>query len=160
MLSVTAVLALALGAQAVPRRAEGQAAPRQPQRNIPCKTPEIASMCYWTRGMITCCNGNPSMRMWKVGTKRILGILSGPNSWRIDPEDSLHPELPSNLGRAYDAEYKRRAAVNDPNVGLPGPVFGDFEVCPLEPERKGEMQAMCIESAKNIFFDATKRGYR
>lgn len=29
-------------------------------------------------------------------------------------------------------------------------IFGDFEICPLEPEHKGEMQNACIESAKNL----------
>jgi len=141
---ISALALCAVAAQALPQQTE--------KRKIPCKTPENASTCYWTRGRITCCNGNPSMRMWKVGTKRILGLFSGPNSWRIDPEDNEHPELPVNLDKAYDAEYKRRSALKDPDAGLPEPAFGDFEVCPLEPERKGEMQAVCVESAKNIFF--------
>jgi len=29
-------------------------------------------------------------------------------------------------------------------------VFGDFEVCALEPERPHTMQMVCIESAKNL----------
>lgn len=29
-------------------------------------------------------------------------------------------------------------------------VYGEFEVCPLEAEREGAMQAACIESAKNL----------
>jgi len=29
-------------------------------------------------------------------------------------------------------------------------VFGDFEVCPLAPEKEEHMQPACIESAKNI----------
>lgn len=170
IVSAIVLLAVAVAAQAVPQSgpqtaashsgaaAQPSAAP-QPQRKIPCKVPENASMCYWTRGMITCCNGNPSMRMWKVGTKRILGILSGPNSWQINPEDSLNPELPVNLGRAYSAEYRRKEAAKDTDAGVHGPVFGDFEICPLEPERPGWMQPVCIESAKNIFFDDTKHGY-
>jgi hypothetical protein len=36
---------------------------------------------------------------------------------------------------------------------FPDSTWADFEVCPLEPERKGWMQAVCIESAKNIFLD-------
>jgi hypothetical protein len=90
--------------------------------------------------------------MWKVGTNRILGILSGPNSQRYDVEDSLHPELPANLDQAYDSEYKRRMAMKDPDAGDSEPVFGEFEVCPLEPERPGWMQPVCIESAKHLFF--------
>jgi len=149
---VAALTLCALAALAVPQNTA--------KRKIPCKTPENAASCYWTRGRITCCNGNPAMRMWKVGTKRILGILSGPNSQRHDLEDSLHPELPSNLERAYEAEYKRRVAMKDPDAGDSEPVFGDFEVCPLEAERPGWMQPVCIESAKNIFFQRYERARR
>ena len=130
------------------------------KRKIPCKTPEIAPSCYWTRGRITCCNGNPTMRMWKVGTKRILGIFSGPNAWRYDLEDSLHPELPANLSRAYEAEYKHRVTMKDPDAGDTEPVFGNFEVCPLERGRPGWMQSVCIESAKNIFFQKLEPAHR
>ena len=149
---VSALAFCALAAQAIPQSAG--------QRKIPCKTPQNASSCYWTRGRITCCNGNPAMRMWKVGTKRILGILSGPDSQRHDLEDSLHPELPSNLERAYQAEYKRRVAMKDSDAGDSEPTFGDFEVCPLEPERPGWMQPVCIESAKNIFFQRYEQAGR
>jgi len=33
---------------------------------------------------------------------------------------------------------------------MPHRIFANFEVCPLEPEKPGAMQAACIESAKNI----------
>jgi hypothetical protein len=32
----------------------------------------------------------------------------------------------------------------------PNGIYADFEVCPLEPEKPGVMQAACIESAKDI----------
>lgn len=149
---VSALILCALAAQAVPQKTA--------KRKVPCKTPENAASCYRTRGRIDCCNGNPAMGMWKVGTKRILAILSGPNSQRHDLEDSLHPELPANLDKAYQDEYKRRAAIKDPEAGLPEPVFGDFEVCPLEPERPSWMQPVCIDSAKNIFFQRYELGHR
>jgi len=162
MLSVTALLALALAAQAVPQAAPQTATRPQsasPQRTIPCKTPENASMCYWTRGRLNFSNGNPSYRLWKVGTNRILGVYSGPGSQRIDPLDNEHPEFPANLERAYEAEYRRNVALEKDTPYLIGPVFAEFEVCPLEPDTPGTMQAACIESAKNIFVDFSKRGY-
>jgi hypothetical protein len=160
-LFAVALISLVLGAQAVP------ASPPQfatappatgPQSKISCKTPENASMCYWTRGRLTCCNGNPAMRIWEVGTKRILGIYSGPNSWMLDPEDNEHPKLPRNIDLAYRAE-SRRTGESTAVPRLTGPLFGDFEICQLEPEHPGWMQAVCIELAKNIFFDRTKHGY-
>jgi hypothetical protein len=29
-------------------------------------------------------------------------------------------------------------------------IYGDFEVCPFTPERKGHMQMVCVQSAKKL----------
>lgn len=145
--ALTSALALcAVAAQAIPQKTD--------KRKIPCKTPEIAASCYWTRGRLSIYNGNPPWRMWKVGTHRILAIFSGPSTFppRND-QDSFNPELPPNLERAYKAEEPRKSRLKEP---FPDPAFADFEVCPLEPERKGEMQAVCIESVKNIFLQKSR----
>jgi hypothetical protein len=70
-----------------------------------------------------------------VNSERLLGIYSGPGVDRYGP-DIEDPELPTNLRRKFG----------------PGEnwVFADFEVCVLEPEKPGGMQAVCIESVKNI----------
>ena len=104
-------------------------------RSIPCKTPENASACYWTHGRLVYANGMPAFRLWKIGTKRLLGIYSGPAADRLSL-DNEDPQMPANLERIF----------NPPETQ----VFGDFEVCPLEPVRDGAMQAACIESAKNL----------
>ena len=73
----------------------------------------------------------------------MLAIHSGPSTWPPrDQSGSLDPSFPANLESVY------RTQVKD---GYLNRVFADFEVCPLEPEREGEMQHVCIESAKNIF---------
>jgi hypothetical protein len=114
-----------------------------PKRKIPCKTPENASMCYWTRGRVTLGAGTPAYRMWKVGTKRLLGIYSGPSVDRYS-HDNEDPEFPANVQRVWQDRIGHT-------------LWADFEVCPLEPERPGFMQAICVESAKNIFIqDWTK----
>jgi hypothetical protein len=107
-----------------------------PKRAIACKTPAIAGSCYWIRGRLREGNGNPSYRLWKIGTHHILGIYSGPSvdRWSLDSEA---PEFPPNVQRVY-------------NVKQYVSVYGDFEVCPLEEEKPGEMQAACIENAKNV----------
>jgi len=130
-------------------------------RKIPCKTPEIAPMCYWTRGRLNFYNGNPSYRIWKVGTKRILGVYSGPAAFppRTN-EDSENPAFPANLDDVFEAEITRNERAKQTAPYLIGPVFADFEVCPLEPDVPGEMQAVCIESARDIFVEMSKRGYR
>ena len=138
---MSAFVLCALGAQAVPQDTA--------KRKIPCKTPENAALCYWTHGRLSAYNGDPSIRLWKIGTKRILGIYSGPSRYppRTDADSEL-PEYPRNLDHAYEV-----AGITEPT---PYPAYADFEVCPLEPERPGWMQAVCIESAKNIFIDKSR----
>jgi len=130
-LAAAALLLLATLTQAVPQS--------PPKRKIPCKTPENAATCYWTRGRLEEYEGTPAYRLWRIGTSHLLGIYSGPSLWRgnrlaIDNED---PEFPPNIRKLIQSGLVQ--------------VFGTFEVCPLEPERPGSMQAACIESAKNLF---------
>ena len=127
---ITALALFAVAAQALPQQ------PAE-KRKIPCKTPANAAMCYWTHGRLNFANGAPSYRIWKIGTKRILGIYSGPSAYppRTDKDSEL-PEFPPEIDRVF----------RPPDNWI----FADFEICPLEPERKGEMQAACVESAKRI----------
>lgn len=129
-------LILSLALCAVAAQALAQQTPAQ--RKIPCKTPDNAPTCYWTRGRLGVYNGNPSFRVWRIGTTKIVGIHSGPDAQRHDPEDGEHPEFPANLERLVDQVVDGHR------------VFADFEICPFAPERRGEMQFGCIESAKHI----------
>ena len=56
------------------------------------------------------------MRLWKVGTHRMLGIFSGPDAEKHDELDNERPEFPSNVERAFKP--------------LQNQIFADFEVCP------------------------------
>jgi hypothetical protein len=121
-------------------------------RKIPCKMPENATLCYWTHGRLRVYNGNPSDRIWQIGTRRLLGVFNGPSHFppRTIADDES-PELPMNLERAYEADYRKwKQSKADTDYEFPT-IFADFEVCPLEPEKKGGMQAVCVESAENIF---------
>jgi hypothetical protein len=122
------------------------------KRKIPCKTTENASLCYWTHGRFAVANGNPSFRIWRIGTHRMLGVFSGPSHFppRTIADDES-PELPPELNRAYEADNRDRKRATGIMWALPPPAFADFEVCPLEPEHEGWMQPVCVESAKNIF---------
>lgn len=120
-------------------------------RKIPCKIPENASMCYWTHGRLSVYNGSPSFRIWQIGTRHILGVFNGPSHYPASTNDDIgNPELPAELYRAYEVDNRRLKRETGTMWAIPPPVFADFEVCPLRPERKGWMQAACIESAKNI----------
>ena len=120
--------------------------PRGSGRTIPCKTAQVASSCYRTHGRLSVANGNPSYRLWKTGTRRLLGIYSGPEAFSRQAEskyalDNEGPQLPSNVEEAL----WRSVSGPWPNV-----IFADFEVCPLDKEESDSMQAACIESEKNI----------
>lgn len=141
-----AVLVVILLVAALASARPPQQAPA-PTRKIPCKTPENASLCYWTRGRLSVYEGWPPWRMWKVGTNRILAIYSGPSTWARREgrmNDAADPEFPANLVKAH-SQY--------PESPIPHTVFADFEVCPLDQDRPGVMQHACIESAKNIFVE-------
>ena len=117
-------------------------------RKIACKTPEHATTCYWTHGRLSLYNGgSPNFRLWKIGTRRLLGIYSGPGAGLFDDghrdEAGEDVELPANLMKLDFTTVS---------------VFGDFEVCPLGPEKEAHMQPVCIESARNIVPSATIQG--
>ena len=84
----------------------------------------IVDECYETRGRLQAANGNPSVRIWKVGTKRILGVKN---------------ENLENLPKKVKEDF---------SFGVY--VFADYKVCPLTKEKPGHMQMVCIESMKNI----------
>ena len=130
-LSFLALLVFALAALSFP---QGNS-----NRKISCKTTGNAASCQWIHGRLQFYNGTPSFRLWKIGTRRLLGIYSGSSAQRADLLDNEHPELPRNVQEKFVPAANR--------------VFADFEICPLEPEKLGSMQAACIEAAKNIFIE-------
>lgn len=89
-----------------------------------CKSdPDIVDACFKVHGRLSAWNGTPTMRIWRIGTSRILGV-----------HDDIMPEgLTSKMD--WDVE-----------------AYGDFEVCPFTRERSGEMRMVCIEKAENVFF--------
>jgi hypothetical protein len=119
---------------------------QEARKTIPCKTPAIANSCYWAHGRLQFGNGTPALRLWKIGTRRVLGIYSGPSVYpptrETDYLDNEDPQLPANVVRAFNK--------NRPAAGFLPLIFGNFEICPLESEKPQTMQAACIESAKNI----------
>ena len=114
----------------------GTAQQKPSHRKIACKTPANANICYWAHGRLSFYNGTPSIRLWKIGTRQMLGIYSGNDSEKIDGLDNEHPELPDNLQKRFKPSENR--------------IFADFEICPLEPRKDNAIQSACIESTKNL----------
>jgi hypothetical protein len=87
--------------------------------------PELVSSCFQVHGKVFYSNGTPSLRIWRIGSSRILGVLP--------PENEI---VPSNLARALR--------------GWDREVFADLEVCPFTKDTPGAMQMVCVESATHM----------
>ena len=77
-------------------------------------------------GRLTYANGNPSSRIWMVGTKRVLGVRDGEGGVASLPKDLR--DLMS-----WDRE-----------------IYADFVVEPLTPHKAGVMQMVRVLSASRI----------
>jgi hypothetical protein len=91
----------------------------------------LADRCFVVHGRLEQSNGVPSFRIWRVGTKRVLGVFDCKG--RDESPLAIPPYVKKLAG-----EY------------VSNPVFGDFEVCPLTKEHRGWMQMVCIESATHL----------
>ena len=95
-----------------------------------CKgNPALVGPCFSVRGRMRMTNGGPAIRIWRIGTDRILGV------W--EPREGE-----PNVEWIPDAIYKQ--------MDYGHQLFANFEVCPLTRERAGEMQTVCVASATNI----------
>jgi hypothetical protein len=105
----------------------GQEAPKSSSK--PCRAqPALVDKCFNVRGRLSLYNGAPTIRLWKLGTKRILGVSA---SYSQAGYSNIPEEIEKLL--KWDNE-----------------VWGDFLVCPFTRQKAKEMQMICIESGKNI----------
>jgi len=74
-------------------------------------------------------NGAPALRIWKIGTKRMLGVSE--QRFAIDGVRNVPEDVQTKI---------------DQNKFL----YGDFLVCPFTAPRANEMQLVCIESVTNL----------
>jgi hypothetical protein len=93
------------------------------------KQPTLVGSCFTVHGRASLYNGNPSARIWKIGTHRVLGISE---SRCIEPECS---QMPAELRKMLSWEEA---------------VVGDFLVCPFTEAKPEHMQFVCVEAAKNL----------
>jgi hypothetical protein len=94
----------------------------------PCKeSPQVMGACLVVHGRLSDWNGNPTLRIWPVGTRRMLGVREG-------------YILPENVEGCVGWDLRRS-------------LYADFLVCPLERERSGHMRPVCIESATSLVLE-------
>jgi len=92
---------------------------------------DLVGKCFTVHGRLQINNGTPSIRLWRIGTKRMLGVL--------DPQDISGVPGPSTIPAsiAKQLDFDKYA-------------FGDFLVCPLSKSMPGRMQTICIESGSHL----------
>ena len=96
----------------------------------PChEHPQVIGKCFTVHGRLAVYSGAPALRLWKVGTRRVLGI------------SAQRFALPG---------YRNVPAVLEQQINQDVNIFGDFLVCPFTRPRPGEMQLVCIEEGKNL----------
>jgi hypothetical protein len=90
-----------------------------------CKRdPDIVGACFTVHGRLSYWNGAPSLRISRIGTRRILGV---------------HTETaPENVPKLWGEDV------------FATDIYGDFNVCPFTKEKPGHMQMVCIESASHL----------
>ena len=99
-----------------------------------CKSsPEVMDKCFVVHGRLFVANGTPNIRIWRVGTKRILGVFNGAGEAE---SDSL---LPVSVEKALQPDPFQTE------------IYGNYEVCPLGQDRAGRMRPVCIEQARDLF---------
>jgi hypothetical protein len=128
------------------------------RRKIPCKTPENASLCYWTHGRLELYlsfhEETAPWHVWKVGTQRLLKVCNGPSHFPPrNSDDCITPDFPANLDRIYNDPRNWEPSFIDDTRSAPRDIFADCEICPLEIQEKGKMQAVCIEAARKILVE-------
>jgi hypothetical protein len=87
------------------------------------QNPQRVAACFAVHGRLSTYNGNPTWRLWPVGTRRLLGVVA---------QRELLPASVREL------------------VGFERDVYGDFVVCPFTPAQQGRMQFVCIEAADAV----------
>ena len=105
--------------------------PRKPEVKSCRARSDLVGKCFTVHGRLSVYNGTPSIRLWPIGSRRLLGVL--------DPMDTSNAPGPSILPTSIKGQLDW-----DKNV------FGDFLVCPLTRAVPGRMQTICIEYGKNL----------
>ena len=98
------------------------------------QSPKLVAPCYSVRGRFYAANGTPSLRIWRIGTSRILGVVD----WDGEAE-----------GRTIATPWLMRTMVGR-GFAFATRIYGDFEVCPLTRERPGWMQMVCIARVSRV----------
>lgn len=93
-----------------------------------CPTPPVEP-CVTRHGRLSSQNGIP-FAIWLIGTTRRVGVANG-----LD---------------GVPAEARRYLEMTSPDHSY---IYGDFEICPLEPDVPGHMRHVCLVTGKNLVIE-------
>lgn len=97
---------------------------------IPCNLKSaVAGSCFTVHGRLRLYDGTPSIRIWRIGTHRLLAVTEGRGFNNENP--GLPPPL--DVGLDWDTVY-----------------IGDYRVCPLEPDKPGTMRIVCVQAVAHV----------
>ena len=91
-------------------------------------TETAVEACAWRHGRLSSGNGAGKV-IWLVGTRRKVRV------------DGLAPEF---LDKYFDMASPHHSSI-----------YGDFEICPLEPLKDGHMQSVCVTDARKLVVQNT-----
>ena len=94
---------------------------------------DLVGKCFTVHGALRYWNGGTPVRIWRIGTTRVLGVR-GLDEVGL-PSDSSACPLPAGLRDTLQAGKE---------------VIADLVVCPLTHDRPGSMQYVCVDAATNI----------
>ncbi len=89
--------------------------------------------CGTVHGRMTLWNGTPSVRIWVVGARRVLGVVQ---------QDERFDDLPANIRRLWAAHGNDAMWSSD--------LFGDFALCPVTRSEPGRMQLVRVVGATSL----------
>ena len=92
----------------------------------PCQQPPV-ERCEYRHGRFSTQNGITRV-IWLIGTHRKIDVVNGAETF-----------LPSSVIPYLE--------MTSPDHSY---IFGDFEICPIEPDLPGSMRAACVSNAKNL----------
>jgi hypothetical protein len=94
--------------------------------------------CFTIRGRLIIANGGWQLRIWPVGTKRLLAVVDPNGVWDdTTTQENGAPYLTPEVHAAHDLGKNM--------------VFADYTLCPITPDVPGEMRHVCMVAAENIF---------
>src|SRR5258707_12519411 len=113
------------------------AAALSPTTVVPDKScrehPQLIGKCFAVRGRLSVYNGTPAIRLWIIGTRRMLGVSE--QRFKLPG----YRNLPENLQQQLNGDNQ---------------IVGAFLVCPFTKPKPREMQLVCDRPESHRRFDS------